>query len=56
MMEDGGRNLPRAEGLFSKMSHEGVLADLDHWILNGRMGLDRMRDRGAACRDMGMLR
>jgi hypothetical protein len=51
-MEDGGRNLPRAEGLFSKMTHEGVLADLDHWILNGRMGLDRRRERGGGWPEM----
>jgi hypothetical protein len=51
-MEDGGRNLLRAEGLFSKMTHDGVLANLDRWILNERMGLDQMRERGGGWPEM----
>ena len=39
-MEDGGRNLLRAEGLFRNLTREGVLAYVSRWITDGWLGLD----------------
>jgi len=33
---DGGFYLAELEGLFSKITHEGVLAYVSRWIKNGR--------------------
>ena len=47
-MEDGGRNLLRAKGLFRNLTREGVLAYVSRWIKNGRLGLDLGKEREKA--------
>jgi len=54
-MEDGGSNLLRAEGLFRNLTREGVLAYVSRWIKNGRLGLERGRERkGGTGRNSGV--
>ena len=39
-MEDGGRNLLRAKGLFRNLTREGVSAYVSRWITDGWLRLD----------------
>ena len=45
---DGGFYLAELEGLFSKITREGVSAYVSHWIKNGRIGLDQGEKREGA--------
>ena len=48
---DRGFENRKLEGLFSKMTHEGVRDDLGHWIGDGRLRVkEREKERGEPAR------